>query len=627
MEFERIEGTSWHWPLLLSVVFLNICLPSLVLSYGVFLVHLAELDVPLWQGFGATTIFIVTYGLSQCWCRDAADSWGGTIGYRVMAAIGLWTIVIGLLVCAFVSYQIQPIIYGILGGLGSSLISAQVDAVVFETYDSRLGLIRGTCFAGQAVGQALFPHLLTELIETYGYSFSFIVYSGILLQALPAILLLRVNDSVKKPLSFSRYSDLAKTYAIFSNEGLDNNYYTAEVQLHDLSKKCWKSPSDDNLHREVDLNNDEVGFENDNSTITPPPSPEEKRRNIFGVEILPEIPEESEDEDEEFYASDKDVNMNKKRLSNAIKRLSTLGDSLDDYITKQIRRDSRQSENSDINEYSEVEVTYDNISPVTDIQREKIFNSFSFRCHSAYASMRRRMWMPSYRVYIIKRRLLYFMYNLNDTFIKPLTRSLSCWKFYPSLLLAFTKLSLTGISFVLLPILGTQILPPISTTEINFFMSLHGFTWVCFLLSTPWLAQTPKRNYKYVAVLGLVTSTVACFLLAEAHNHDTFSIGCVVAGFGYGAITSCCETAIQDFVGARKWPKIHSTLETLSAVLFGVFSLGSSFLFSEEGGLQFALFILGVLLSVVTFVWIILALVSIYITKVRSARLGRRWLS
>lgn len=382
---------------------------------------------------------------------------------------------------------------------------------MFETYDSRLGLIRGTCFAGQAVGQALFPHLLTELIETYGYSFSFIVYSGILLQALPAILLLRVNDSVKKPLSFSRYSDLAKTYAIFSNEGLDNNYYTAEVQLHDLSKKCWKSPSDDNLHREVDLNNDEVGFENDNPTITPPPSPEEKRRNIFGVEILPEIPEESEDEDEEFYASDKDVNMNKKRLSNAIKRLSTLGDSLDDYITKQIRRDSRQSENSDINEYSEVEVTYDNISPVTDIQREKIFNSFSFRCHSAYASMRRRMWMPSYRVYIIKRRLLYFMYNLNDTFIKPLTRSLSCWKFYPSLLLAFTKLSLTGISFVLLPILGTQILPPISTTEINFFMSLHGFTWVCFLLSTPWLAQTPKRNYKYVAVLGLVTSTVACF--------------------------------------------------------------------------------------------------------------------
>lgn len=401
-----------------------------------------------------------------------------------------------------------------------------MDAVIFDTYDSRLGLIRGLCFAGQAIGQSLFPHLMTTLIDHYGYSHSFIIYAAIILQTLPAIMLLRVDDTIRRPVSFSRYSDLAKTYAIFSNEGLDNNYYTTELQLHDLSKKCWKSPSDDNLYREVDANDDEAGNDNDNATITPPPSPEEKRRNIFGVEILPEIPEESEEEDEHCI-SERDMNKNKKRLSVAIKRLSTLGDSLGDCITNQIRKDSHHSENGEIKEYSEVEVTYDTISPVTDIQREKIFNSFSFRCQSAYASMRRKIWMPSYRVYRIRRRMQYFMYNINDTFIKPLTRSLSCWRFYPSLILAFAKLSLTGITLVFLPTMGTLMKPKISTNDTNFLMSLYGFTWICFLLSTPWLAQTPKRNFKYVALLGLIVSTAACFCKLFLFTSETFYISSI----------------------------------------------------------------------------------------------------
>lgn len=386
-----------------------------------------------------------------------------------------------------------------------------MDAVVFDTYDSHLGIIRGICFAGQAIGQSLFPHILSALIETYEYSFSYLVLAGIMLQTLPGIMLLKVNERPKRPVSFSRYSD--KTYAIFNNEAV--NGFIGELPLHDMSKKSWQSPSDDNFHRQED------GYEYDNEanvTITPPPSPEEKRRNIFGVEILPEIPEESEDSDDEY--DDDDVSEietdknNKQRFSLAIKRLSTIGDSFDEYIVKQIRRDSEQTEgdvNENNKEYSEVEVTYDTISPVTDIQREKIFNSFSFRCQSAYASMKRKMRMPSYRVYRLRRRFVYVMYNINDTFIKPLTRSLSCWRFYPALMLCFCKLSLSAVSLVLMPMIATQVKPKISMTETNFLISLHGFTWVCFLLCTPWLAQTPKRNFKYVAVVGLFIATGASF--------------------------------------------------------------------------------------------------------------------
>lgn len=626
MDFNaRAHGATWRWPLLLSVVLLNICLPSLVYAYGVILVHLDELDVPIGLGISTPAIYILVYNLTQCWCREAADSWGGAIGYRVMSVIGLTMVVASLLACAFIPYHLQPFVYGILGGFGSSLISAQVDAIVFDTYDSRLGIIRGLCFAGQAVGQATFPHIITALIDTYGYSCSYIVLGGIMLQTLPAILLLRVDESIQRPISFSRYSDLAKTYAVFSNEGMDKNFYTTEFQLHDMGQKSWKSPSDDNLHTEPDYTED---FEYDGdivATITPPPSPEEKRRNIFGVEILPEIPEESEDSESE-EPPEKNTSKSKKRLSVVIKRLSTLGDSFDDCISKQVRRDSQpERDGVEQKEYSEVEVTYDNVSPVTDIQREKIFNSFSFRCQSAYASMKRRMWMPSYRVYTIRRRLIFFMYNINDTFIKPLTRSLSCWKFYPSLMLYFSRLSLTSVAMVSLSIIASEMHPKISISDANFLMTLYGFTWVCFLMSTPWLAQTPKRNFKYVALFGLMTSTVGCYVLAVADNHDSFSIGCVIAGFGYGAISCCWETAVQDFVGARKWPKLHSPLETISGILLAVFVVGISFIVDQERGLQYAMFILAIILSIITIVWFIIAIAYIYITKLKSIRLNKRW--
>lgn len=377
-----------------------------------------------------------------------------------------------------------------------------MDAILFETYDSRLGLIRGLCYTGQAVGQSIFPHIIYILIQYYGLQFSYLLLAGIMLQMLPAILILKV-DEPNKSSYFTRYKELSQTFMVFQNDNLDN-FYGTELQLHNLSKKCWKSPADDNLHRvdEIDYDDGTVM-----ETITPPPSPEEKRRNIFGVDILPQIPEESEEEIDDQSIS----NINKKRLSVVIKRLSTLGDNIDGCIINQVRRDSQSNDTNEIKDYSEFEVTYETVAPITDIQTEKLFNSFSFRCRSAYVNMKRKLSIPSYKIYRLKRRIMYSMHNINDTFFKPLTRSLMCGKFYPALLLSFTKLSLMGIGIVYLPMIGLEMRPKIPMLETNFFMSLHGFAWLCFLLSTPWLAQTPKRNFKYVALCGLIVSACACF--------------------------------------------------------------------------------------------------------------------
>lgn len=127
------------------------------------------------------------------------------------------------------------------------------------------------------------------------------------------------------------------------------------------------------------------------------------------------------------------------------------------------------------------------------------------------------------------------------------------------------------------------------------------------------------------STLQLTNSSLFVAVLAVADNHDSFSIGCVIAGFGYGAISCCWETAVQDFVGARKWPKLHSPLETISGTLLAVFVVGISFIVDQERGLQLAMFILAIILSVITFVWLIIAIAYIYITKLKSVRLNKRW--
>ncbi|CAK1551951.1 unnamed protein product [Leptosia nina] len=622
MDFDGSQkGAGWRWPLILSVIFLNICLPALVLSYGVLWVHsLSNFEAPLWLGFLTPSILMVTYNLTQCWFREAADSWGGSVGYRVLASIGLLFVIGGLILCAFIPYYLQAVVYGVLCGLGSSLISAQVDAVIFETYDSHIIIVRGSGFLGQAVGLSIFPHILTALIDTYGYGHAYVVLAGIMLQSLVAIMFLHIDENVRRPATFSRYKDLSQAYIVYKNEAMDH-FYGTELQLHHKNNKSWKNPSDDNVRFDVELNDDD-GFILE--TITPPPSPEEKRRNIFGIDILPQIPEESEESDTEEIVPVTD--NNKKRLSVAIKRLSTLGDSIDGCITHQVRKDSQpKGETNDSNASTEFfEVKYDTITPMTDIQTEKLLNTFSFRCQSAYRSVKRKLWIPSYRMYRIKRRLTYLLYSINDTFIKPLTRSLSCAKFYPALLLSFSRLSLLTICLVLLPMLASEVQPKISILEMNFLMTLHGFTWICFLLCTPWLAQTPKRNYKYVTIFGLLVSTASAFVLAADNNHDSYSIGCVIAGFGYGAVTSCWEGTVQDYVGARKWPKVHSALETLSATLLAVFVAGISFVVEKENGLKLVMFILGITLAVITILWVVIGAVSIYLTKVKSLRLHKK---
>lgn len=82
---------------------------------------------------------------------------------------------------------------------------------------------------------------------------------------------------------------------------------------------------------------------------------------------------------------------------------------------------------------------------------------------------------------------------------------------------------------------------------------------------------------------------------------------------------------MQDFVGARKWPKLHSPLETISGTLLTGFVVGISFIVDQDRGLQLAMYILAIILSIISFVWLTIGIAYIYMTKLKSVRLNKRW--
>lgn len=127
-------------------------------------------------------------------------------------------------------------------------------------------------------------------------------------------------------------------------------------------------------------------------------------------------------------------------------------------------------------------------------------------------------------------------------------------------------------------------------------------------------------------ILSVMLNEIIVSVLAKADNHDMFSIGVVISGFGYGAITSCWETTVQEFVGPRKWPKIQSSLETVSGCLLGLFFVGISFIVENEKGLQQVMFIQGIVLLGITTIWIVLVVVSMCVSKIRAVRLGKNFL-
>lgn len=408
-----------------------------------------------------------------------------------------------------------------IAGIGSSLVLSQIDFVITDLFQVNINRVRLLGQYGQALGQCTMPYLTMVLFHFYGHSMGYLLLSCSVLQLLPVILFLK-TATLQQPKTVLQQRSYVRAYSLFEDDmsvasGLN------DVQLVDLTKKSWKSPSDENLSEqteEFEEDPDVEEYENVNETA----ATENKTKNLYGVDILPQILEESENSDtdgEENESSDSHKSgtvkiRDKKKVNDDIKRLSVISDKLDEIIIKsEIPEPSEGVKNNVTMALPSLSKMGDGKSEYSIVRRTS--NSMDWLNDTSHLEYSRnalpdfRCCCASYSCYRTKRKLRNAFDYSKETFIRPLKLSLKTLQFYPALLLKVCSIFIPCCLSSLVALLANDIKPILSFAELGFVLSVHGIAWLTFLILFPWMTAIPKSKYKYIAAFGCFASAFGSF--------------------------------------------------------------------------------------------------------------------
>lgn len=409
-------------------------------------------------------------------------------------------------------------------GTGSSLVISQIDFVITDLFQVNINRVRLLGQYGQALGQCTMPYLAMVLFHFYGHSMGYLLLSCSVLQLLPVILFLK-TATIQQPKAVLQQRSYVRAYSLFEDDmsvasGLN------DVQLVDLTKKSWKSPSDENLAEQIEEfeeDPDVEEYENVNESTTT----ENKTKNLYGVDILPQILEESENSDtdgEENESSDSHKSgtvkvRDKKKVNDDIKRLSVISDKLDEIIIKSEMPEPSEGMKNNLTKMSD---GVPNLSKMGDGKSEysivrRTSNSMDWLNDTSHLEYSRntlpdfRCCCSSYNCYRIKRKFRNAFDYLREIFIRPLKLALKTVQFYPALLLKVCSIFIPCCLSSLVALLANDVNPTLSIAELGFVLSVHGIAWLAFLILFPWMTAIPKSKYKYIAAFGCFVSAFGSF--------------------------------------------------------------------------------------------------------------------
>lgn len=218
-------------------------------------------------------------------------------------------------------------------------------------------------------------------------------------------------------------------------------------------------------------------------------------KNLMGVDILPEIPEEDEIEDEEIV--EKSETTQQETMKDSIRRFSQLSSKFEDLISNEIKNNRG----------------YHNVSVDLENSAQK-FTEHRIVVKSNRSSIKCGCCSP-YQKYLFKRRVNKMIDCFCDHLLKPLWKALKIIMFYPCLI---TKVLITitpVIYIVFIPYATTLAEEKYSaqtvSTERTMLLSLIAFPWLCFLVFLPWFINSSKTKLKTIFCTGLIILGISTF--------------------------------------------------------------------------------------------------------------------
>lgn len=249
------------------------------------------------------------------------------------------------------------------------------------------------------------------------------------------------------------------------------------VGISEVSRS-WKNPSD----------NLEKLFENHEDLEHEIPAPHVKC--TAGIEVMPEIPEENEDEINE------DDNKRNSKIINDIKRFSVISNKLEELIENDNVNTKKQEVKTNNNEVNKIQ---ESAAKFNDRVAKSDKSNIICCCCSPYQKFRYR------------RRIKNLCDCLIGIALKPLIGSCKILLFYPCLLSMIHSMLSPLIFLTIMPIMAKNNSKFGNMTEVSFMLSLTAFAYICFLITIPWVSDISKRNLKYLYLFGLGLSATALF--------------------------------------------------------------------------------------------------------------------
>ncbi|XP_066994358.2 uncharacterized protein [Anabrus simplex] len=537
------------------------------------------------------------------------------------------------------SIILQIFTYGILGGVGTSLVLSQAEAVLNCHFPSQPGLVQGVCNSSMSLGYFGMPLLLNGLISIYGSQGSLLLQAGVVLQAaIGAALLLPPGDDTPQLPYYGR----PRSYSL-----MDDIIELVEMQYSDshsgrsplLSQRSWKNPG---------TCTDAGGLSS--------PIMQVRHKNINGVDILPEIPEEDEDSEEsnelnssvpctpalEAHVIDWDeIDMGEKGNSERVAKVylfkknkkSVQRHSLSKWESVHLQSqrnlendtDKSKSINGSANVPSGDHVPVDTSNPFSseglisslspsEHNHNRDYKHFLPRTiserlryyHSPFHRIRKILncgccdWYCRLKFYLA---ILNLPHRLHKILLRPLWIAVKEPKFIPAFCLHTTLRVNLVIFSTLTPSLVWNRVANSSFQDTAFTVSVAAFAWLCFLLISPCFSDVKPRKQKYIYFVGHLVSICGLWILSTCSSQSCIIMSCAIFGLGHGAMKSSGPIFLEQELGISKFLTVQGSLDGVSGCLVLLLATAIGVLLQHPDGINQSIIVLATFQTFTGLLW------------------------
>ncbi|XP_046389189.1 uncharacterized protein LOC124158060 [Ischnura elegans] len=277
------QQTAWvlreryKWRILASTSIISVILAGIFPSLGILLYYdLKDKQVPLRAAIRTPIYFIVSWCLADSWSQTAYT----TTNFRKIAVATSITTAISIMVNFAFHDTLESIgsqyLLGIVAGGGTRLLMTTSENMFSDYFSTRSALAMGLrLLTAHTVGFLLVPSLVAFVAETEGIHYGILALGALVLQILPAVMLLRKPQPVHS--SRRLYLTTQPAYALLHNENDESDEHPEEEEtsLHQLNYGAIPSPQHTHdaispgIQIQPKVNAPEVASEATDNTVVP----------------------------------------------------------------------------------------------------------------------------------------------------------------------------------------------------------------------------------------------------------------------------------------------------------------------------------------------------------------------